>query len=724
MPQASECFAQAQAHHQAQRFAEAEKLYRQVIDADSNHIGAWYHLGLVCIAQHKLAEAADGFQCVLALSPDHAEALTQLGIVLARQNALPEAVARFRRAIELRPQHAKAHNNLGVALTQMGKRDEGLACYREAAALQPDYAEAHFNLGVALAERRQNADAMASYERALSARPEYPEALFNLGMLFVDERRVEEAVVCLEQGVRLTPNNAEAHNNLGLALADAGRFEEAAVSCEAALRLRPTDAKSHMNRGNVLSALGNLDAAVASYDFALRLQPDYVNAHWNRSLALLSHGDFELGWAEYESRWLKPDVKKRVLPQPRWDGAPLVDKTILLWCEQGVGDTLQFVRFAYELKKRGATVWLECPEALASLLGTCRYVDRVLVEGKPPPPEPACHAPLMSLPFLCGTKLASVPADTPYLAADAAELDHWRKQLGALPKLKIGVTWQGNPKHRWDRHRSFSVHWFRGLALLEGVELYSLQKGLGTEQLATVRFPLTDLRPRLDERGGSFHHTAAAIEALDLVITCDSAVAHLAGALGAPVWIAMSALSDWRWLRDRDDCPWYPTMRLFRQAKLGDWRTVFARIRDEVVTLRDARVRRTAVLGTTKIVDWPALLEMRAQARVSGKTVVWVDGCFDVVHVGHVRKLQAARSRGDVLVVGVHSDDSVRRLDGNGRPIVSAAERAEVLAALGCVDYVIVFDDDTPLEPISRLQPDVHCQGADYAPHNEIVAPA
>ena len=328
----------------------------------------------------------------------------------------------------------------------------------------------------------------------------------------------------------------------------------------------------------------------------------------------------------------------------------------------------------------------------------------------------------MSLPFLCGTKLATVPAETPYLAADAAEVDHWRKQLASSSKLKIGITWQGNPKHRYDRHRSFSAHWFRSLALLEGVELYSLQKGVGTEQVATVRFPLIDLRGPLEERGGKFQHTAAAIEALDLIITCDSAVAHLAGALGAPVWIALSALADWRWLRDREDSPWYPTMRLFQQPALGDWRTVFERIHAEVKNLRDARVRSRgrergpATRTSAKIVDWPALLEVRAQARDLRKAVVWTNGCFDLLHVGHIRNLQAARSQGDMLVVGVNSDTSVRRLKGDGRPIVSAAARAEVLAALACVDYVIEFDEDTPLEAIARLEPDVHCKGADYAP--------
>jgi rfaE bifunctional protein nucleotidyltransferase chain/domain len=543
-------------------------------------------------------------------------------------------------------------------------------------------------------------------------------------MILVDQRRPHDAIVFLEQAVRLRPNNPEAHNNLSLVLADLGRFEDALASCDAALRLRPLDSKSHMNRGNVLSALGRVDEALAYYDNALRLQSDYVNAFWNRSLSYLAQGDYQRGWPEYESRWKKPETKTRSLPEPRWDGSPLTDKTILLWCEQGIGDTFQFLRYAFQVKKRGATVWLECPDALVSLLATCPGVDRVLPEGAPLPPGFHCHAPLMSLPFLCGTTLANVPAEIPYLRADAAEVDRWHRQLSASPHLKIGVTWQGNPKHRYDRHRSFSVHWLRTLTTLEGVELYSLQKGFGAEELKTVRFPITDLRGQLDELGGTFLNTAAAIQALDLIITCDSAVAHLAGALGVPVWIPLSALSDWRWLRDREDTPWYPTMRLFRQPKLGEWASVFQRIRTEVESLRDARPRPIAagpvqsVPAFPKIVGWSVLLELRAKARAAGKSVVWTNGCFDLLHVGHIRNLQTARRQGDLLVVGVNSDASVRRLKGTGRPIVPAAQRAEVLAALGCVDHVIVFDEDTPLEAIGQLQPDIHCKGGDYAPPN------
>jgi tetratricopeptide (TPR) repeat protein len=614
MAAAPDFFAKAQKHHQAQRFAEAERLYRQAVEADAGHVGAWHNLGLACMAQDKLKEAAEGFQRVLALTADHVDALTQLGIVYARQHRLPEAIAKFQRAIELKPDHAKAHNNLGVALTQLGRLDEGLNCYREAAKLQPDYAEAHFNLGIALADRKKNAEAIASYERALQARPDYPDVLYNLGLLLVQERRCGEGVVCLEQAVRLKPDNPEAHNNLSLALADLGRFDDAIASCDAALRLRPLDPKSHMNRGNALSSLGRIDEAVACYNFAIRLQPEYPNAHWNRSLALLAKGEYERGWAEYEWRWQRGETKTRNFPEPRWDGSSLEGKTILLWCEQGLGDTLHFVRYASLLKERGATVWQECPAKLMPLLSTCRGVDRVLPEGTPLPPGFDCQAPLMSLPHLCGTTLSNVPADTPYLSTDPAQVEHWRKKLSDSPHFKIGVAWQGNPKHRFDQHRSFPLHWFRSLATLDGVELYSLQKGHGTEQLKTIRFPITDLGSRLDESGGAFQETAAVMRALDLVITCDTAMAHLAGALGVPVWMPLSIPADWRWLQDREDTPWYPTMRLFRQQQLGRWAPVFERMRHEVGILLEARSPTIRVeVAPGELLDKLTILQIKSE---------------------------------------------------------------------------------------------------------------
>ncbi|HZZ77582.1 MAG TPA: tetratricopeptide repeat protein [Gemmataceae bacterium] len=608
----SNYFSEAQKHHQAQNYAEAESLYRCAVDEEPNHVGAWHHLGLTCAAQDKLSDAASAFQKALNRAPQHVDTLTQLGIVYARQNRLQDAIARFRQAVEIKPDHAKAHNNLGVALTQFGRPEEGTACYREAVRLQPDYAEAHFNLGVSLADRRQHDEAILCYECALHARPDYVDALYNLGLLLVHERRSGEAVILLQHAVRLRPENSEAHNNLSLAYADLGRFEDAVASCDAALRLRPLDAKTHMNRGNALGALGRLDEALASYALAIRLQPDYVNARWNRSLAWLALGNFERGWPEYEWRWQRAEAKTRNFPEPKWDGGPLDGKTILLWSEQGLGDALQFVRYASELKRCGATVWVECPAKMIPLLSRVAGVDRVLPEGAPLPAGFDYQAPLMSLPLFCKTTLADVPAAVPYLSLDPAEVEKWRKELQPSRAFKIGVAWQGNPKHRFDQHRSFSPQWFRTLAMIDGVEIYSLQKGAGTDQLAGVRFPFIELGSRLDE-SGAFLDTAAVMQGLDLVITCDSALAHLAGALGVPVWVALSHTADWRWLLHREDSLWYPTMRLFRQKKLGDWGPVFEHMREEIKLLRKPTSGIQLEVAPGELLDKLTILQIKSE---------------------------------------------------------------------------------------------------------------
>lgn len=598
MHQTAQWFAEGQKQHQAQRFADAERLYRCVVDEDPAHAAAWHLLGMVCLAQNKLSDATENLQRALMLAPSNADALTQFGIALARQNRVAEAEAKFRHAIEIQPDFAKAHNNLGVALTQMGRKDEGFACYRKAVELDPDYAEAQFNLGMTLSDRHQTEAAIECYEQALRLRPDYVDALFSLGLLYVNERRVAKGVLCLEQAVRLVPTDPEAHNSLGVALADLGRFEAAVASCDESLRLRPFDAKTHVNRGNALSSLGRIHEAIASYDFAVGLQPDYVNARWNRALAWLTQGNYKQGWPEYEWRWKRTETRTRHFPEPRWDGGALEGKTILLWCEQGLGDTIQFVRYASLVKNRGATVWLECQPHMAPMLSTCKGIDRVIVEGDPLPSGFDCQAPLMSLPLLCGTTLSTVPSAVPYLSPDPGQLEFWRKEFSASPQFKVGVAWQGNPQHRFDQHRSYSVQWLADLASIEGVQLCSLQKGPGTEQLAEARFPITDLRPRLDAMGGGLHETAAAIAALDLVITCDSALAHLAGALGVPVWVPLSIPTDWRWLLVHEDSPWYPTMRLFRQDKPCTWRPVFDRMRDELqrLCLKAARPRHELTL--------------------------------------------------------------------------------------------------------------------------------
>ncbi len=516
-----------------------------------------------------------------ASAPDPA-ARAALGLSLAQQGRLDEAVVHFRAALGMRPDFAQAHHNLGIALAQQGKLEEATCCLREAVRLLPGYAEAHGNLANVLTSLKQYDDAVAGYKEALRLKPDAAEFANNLGSLLTKLGRIGEAVVFLEHAVRLRPAFTEAHNNLGLARIEQGHLTEAESCYREALRHRPGDAPALSNLANVLKDQGRWDEAFATFELALWHDPDSPSIHWNRALAWLEQGDFEKGWAEYEWRWRRPQTPPRPLPFPAWDGAPLAGRSLLLYMEQGLGDMIQFLRYAPLVQARGGRVVVQAPAFLLPLFSTCPGIDELVAEGNPLP-DCHLHAPLLSLPRLFGTTLETIPAAVPYLAADPERLASWRARLAAYPEFKVGVVWQGNPHHVWDRHRSVPLTRLAPLAAVPGVRLFSLQKGPGVEQIAPAakQLPVTVLADQLDAAGG-FLDTAAVMQCLDLVITVDTAAAHLAGALGVPVWAALARVMDWRWLRDREDSPWYPTMRLFRQPAAGDWGAVFRRMAAEL----------------------------------------------------------------------------------------------------------------------------------------------
>jgi tetratricopeptide (TPR) repeat protein len=514
--------------------------------------------------------------------PDDAEALTNLGVALAQRGQLGEATALLARAVQAQPSFAKGHHNLGVAYAQQGRHEDAVAALCRALQLQPAYPEAHFNLGNALGVLGRRDESIAAYRGAVRQRPDYAEALCNLGLGLTEAGQPGEAAMLLRQATRLRPNYVEAHNNLGLALADLGRFEEAIACYERALSLNPRYAAAHANLGSACKGLCRPEEAAACYETALRYEPDSSSSHWNLALAWLQMGEFERGWREYEWRWRRPATPPRLLPRPRWDGSPLGGRTIRLWSEQGLGDTIQFARYAALVRAQGSRVALECPAPLLTLFHTLPGIDELVPEGASLPPFD-CHAPLMSLPALLGTTLATVPADVPYLKADAALAEVWSRRLKPLKGYKVGIGWQGNPHHKWDRWRSVPMTMFAPLAEVPHARLISLQHGPGTEQLAALagRFAVTQLGKEFSA-ADAWADTAAAMACLDLVVTVDTATAHLAGALGVPVWVPLPTLVDWRWLLGRDDSPWYPTMRLFRQRSLGEWEAVFERMAAEL----------------------------------------------------------------------------------------------------------------------------------------------
>lgn len=364
----------------------------------------------------------------------------------------------------------------------------------------------------------------------------------------------------------------------------AGDLTGAMVQLCHAVALHPDHAGAWNSLGLTLHQQGELDAAVACYSRAHQLDPDNVEVRWNRALAWLVQGDFERGWPEYEWRWKSP--KAESLPyseRPRWDGSPLGGAPILLHANQGLGDTIHFIRYAPLVKARGGTVIVQCQPELIPLLSNCVGID-LLAANEEPPPIFAVQAPMLSLPGILGTTVETIPSEVPYITADPTLVAQWGKRLSSVKGCRVGIIWQGNPKHYWDHRRSFSLNYFEQLTRIDGVRLISLQKSSGVEQLdaASGRFPIIALGGHFDDAGGAFTDTAAVLNHLDLVITPDTAVAHLAGAMGVPTWMALCFSSDWRWLRERNDSPWYPSLRLFRQERLGDWEGVFARMADDL----------------------------------------------------------------------------------------------------------------------------------------------
>ncbi|HYV36008.1 MAG TPA: tetratricopeptide repeat-containing glycosyltransferase family protein [Gemmataceae bacterium] len=613
MPTTAELFALAQRHQQAGGIAQSEQICRQILMADQRHLGAWRMLATACQARADLEGAQNAWQSALALYPDDAEAHSHLANVLIYQNKIDDAIAHYRQALRLNPDIFAAQYILGIALHGKTLVDEAMAHYREALRLNPHFADTHHRMGLALADLGRLTEATACYRRALQLDPNLADAWNNLGIALDLQGQLDEATLCFQKALQLKPSCGQAFINWGLTLERLGKVDEAlqcmhkalqlnpndpspsihlgnfhkrqndldeAVKCyQQALQLAPGDFRTRVNLGHVYQEQSRFEQALACYDEAMRGNESEPGPHHNRALLWLLLGNWTQGWPEYEWRWQTPGFERLSFTQPRWDGTPLNGRTVLVLPEQGLGDTLQFIRYVPLVQQRGGRVLLGCTPRMAPLLRDCFGLTELAIQGGPFP-QFDTYVPLQSLPGIMGTTPANVPGGVPYIRAHADLVAHWRQQLEPMKGFKIGIAWQGNPEYQYDRQRSITLACFARLAAIPGVQLVSLQKGPGTDQLASLagRCAVRDLGGTLDERAGAFMDTAAVMMNLDLVITSDTAGAHLAGALGVPVWVALPMVPDWRWLLQREDSPWYPTMRLFRQQRRGDWQDVFERI--------------------------------------------------------------------------------------------------------------------------------------------------
>jgi tetratricopeptide (TPR) repeat protein len=606
-------FKEAAAAYQQGRLADVERIYEDVLRRYPNHFDALHGLAIIAAQTGRPERAVELFRKAIKLNSKVASTHRNLGIALKELKRSNNALLSFDKAIALKPDYAECHNSRGLALQDLKRPAEALVAHEKAIALKPQFPEAHYNRGIALMELKRPVEALAAHEKAIELNPFFPEAYYNRGVvlellmrpadallsyeraialrssfaeahssrgnILQEQRHLEEALTSHDRAIALKPDFAEGYNNRGNALMYLMRPTEALASCDKAIALKPDFAEAYNNRGNILQDLGRHEEAVMAFDKAIALKPDYVEASSNKSHLLLLMGRLEEGWRLYEARKRLPSpIAADSYVQPLWlGGQDIAGKVLLLRWEQGFGDTIQFCRYAKAAEAKGAKVLLSVQETLQELMRTLSPTIEIVQSSKDPI-HFDYHCPLMSLPLALGTTLATIPAEPRYLVADSTLRAIWEARLPPKTKPRIGVVWSGSTIHKI-YNRSMSLEIFRAL-LDSDAEWVCLQKEVSTDDIATlgqdsrINFFGDDIR--------NFSDTAALLDLTDLVVTIDTSIAHLAGAMGKPVWVLLPYNANWRWLLNRSDSPWYPSARLFRQGELANWSRLIAEVKSEL----------------------------------------------------------------------------------------------------------------------------------------------
>jgi tetratricopeptide (TPR) repeat protein len=586
-------FRQGLALHQEGRLAQAQESCRQVLRIQPEHYDALHLLGVIAYQTGNPLQAVELIGRAIELNPNNATAYSNRGLALQGLKRPDEALDSYDRALELKPDFAEASSNRGNALKDLKRLDEALDSYDRALELKPDFAEACNNRGFALQELKRLDEALESYDRALMLKPDYAEAYTNRANALQELKRSDEALDSYDRAIKLNPDDAVAFYNRGLALQELKRLDEALDSYDRALKLKPDYAEAYSNRGLALKELKRLDEALDSYDRALKLKPDFADGHLNLALCRLLMGDFARGWEGYEWRWHSEQIekqlgKKRNFTQPLWLGAEsLQGKTILLHSDQGLGDALQFCRYAKLAGELGARVILEVPKPLMELLSNLEGVAQLVEKGGALPAFDY-HCPLLSLPLAFGTDLNTIPSYNGYIASNPGKVADWRAKLGERTKPRIGLVWSGSTAHANDQNRSIALG-----DLVEHLprqfQYVSLQKEVRDADYETLVSHPDILH--FGERLNDFADTAALCELMDVVVSVDTSVAHLAGAMDKPVWILLPFIPDWHWLLDREESVWYSSARLFRQDRNGGWAGVLDKVRTELLRQPHAQTK-------------------------------------------------------------------------------------------------------------------------------------
>lgn len=503
----------------------------------------------------------------------------------AAQGRFDVALASIDDALREQRDSVDALNLKGALLARCGRTEDAVLCFDRALAIAPEAVECHYNKGTLLYSAGRHREALRSFDRALTLKPDFPEALTNMGIALTALEAFDEALESFDKALTLRARFPQALCNRGAAYAAMRRFDEAIASYSAAIAELPNYAEAYASRAVAYSETADLEHALADFSRATALAPNDPSFKWNQAISMLLAGDFERGLSGFEWR---PEGRLGSAPRPSgpyWLGESLANRTILLRAEQGLGDTIQFCRYVPLVAAMGARVILDVQPQLKPLLANLEGVNHLIARGEKAPAYD-CLCSLLSLPLSFHTRMETIPANVPYLKAQATRMREWRERLAIKDNvLNVGVAWAGR-SGRIDSGRSIPLHFFAPLSCVANVRLISLQKEFGIDQLAHLPDGMrVETLGDFDASGEAFLDSAALLESLDLVVTSDSAIAHLAGALGRPVWVALKFAPDWRWLLKRDDSPWYPTMRLFRQQRLDDWTDVFAMIAGELQKL-------------------------------------------------------------------------------------------------------------------------------------------
>ena len=530
----------ARNHHQAGRFTDAQKLYEKF----------------------------------LTLKPNIAEVQSKLGAALAAQGKFKQSISILNKAIENAPNLTDAYINLGGVLHIQGDTEGAIDLFKRAIELDPNQISAHINLGNTFLRQEDLDGATNAYTLALRIDSNSHEALNGLASTKMKNNNFEEASNLFKRALANSQNQPETLCNYGILLRNQGKFEESEKTLRKALKIKPKSVEFHINLGNTLKSRRKLDDAMESYQQAISLDPNNADAHWNKAQILLMLGNLEEGWREYEWRTKCSEFQLLIWRPggPTWDGSDLNKKTILIYCEQGFGDSIQFIRYAQLIKKLGARIIVKCQPKLKSLFETMPEIERTITRSDK---TTAYHfqASILSLPYLIKTTPETIPSEVPYLFLPEKKYDG----LIRNGKLNVGIVWSGSPSHKNDQHRSMSLKNFQPLFDAKNFNFYSLQFGERNQDI--ISFGFTDVLKSLEEDLDGFWATALVLKKLDLIISVDTSTAHLAGALGKPVWNLLSFVPDWRWMLDREDSPWYPSMRLFRQNTPGDWLSVIKNVK-------------------------------------------------------------------------------------------------------------------------------------------------